>query len=153
MTRYARIDQSGLAVEFIDTDLDIKTLFHPALTWVPAGADVQAGWTYANGVFAAPQRAPFDPADAIPALTAMTDRFQLVVSLMQVDYLAAGDAASATACTAIKAQFDALASDAALTGAASRQAFNTAARAKLRAIAASAPPAVLTRLKRDPNLA
>lgn len=86
-------------------------------------------------------------------ITARTDAAQAVLTLMQTDYLTAGDTVNAIACRDLKAKFDALPADPALTGAASRQAFNTAARAKLRAIAASAPPPVLARLKRDPNLA
>ena len=50
MTRYARIDE-GLVVEIIETDLDITTLYHPALIWVPCDNNVQYGWSWDGQIF------------------------------------------------------------------------------------------------------
>jgi hypothetical protein len=96
---------------------------------------------------------PFNPQDdAIADLTTRTDRMQVIVTVMETDFLAAGDTASAAACVTLKTQLDGLASDATLLAATSRQAFNATARTKLRAFVLNAPAAVRARLLRDPSL-
>lgn len=95
---------------------------------------------------------PWLPA-ATADLTARTDAMQASITTLQTDYLTAGDQVNAAACRDLKAQFNAMASDPTLLAAPTRAAYITAARAKLKAIAATAPPAVVDRLKRDPSLA
>lgn len=152
MTRYARIE-AGVVAELLETAGNIADLFPPNLLWTVASAAVQQGWTFDGTTLSPPVPPPFNPQDdAIPDLTARTDRMQVVVTVMETDYLAAGDTVNAAACVTLKNQLDALASDAALLATNSRQAFNTAARTKLRAIAQSAPAAVRIRLARDPSL-
>lgn len=60
---YARIHE-GHVVEICVpiAGFTIEQCFHPTLVdqMIPCGSDVQAGWTYANGVFTAPP-APEEP--------------------------------------------------------------------------------------------
>lgn len=52
--KYARID-GGVVAEIIQTDGDIKLMFHPSLVWVPCDSvdGIAQGWGYADGVFSA----------------------------------------------------------------------------------------------------
>jgi len=52
MRTYARV-QDGRVVELVATDLDISTMFHPALTWVDAShvTGISEGWTYDGSAF------------------------------------------------------------------------------------------------------
>ncbi|KUE88872.1 hypothetical protein ASL20_09610 [Cupriavidus necator] len=52
MARKARIEH-GHVVELLTAEPFPE--FHPALMWVDASAEVQIGWTYADGCFAAPE--------------------------------------------------------------------------------------------------
>ena len=52
--KYARIDGGGVVLEIFETDGDITQMFHASLVWVPCGAEVAAGWLFADGVFSAP---------------------------------------------------------------------------------------------------
>lgn len=40
--KYARIE-NGVVFEFIETEHDIKELFHPDLVWVPVTPEVEIG--------------------------------------------------------------------------------------------------------------
>lgn len=57
MKTYARID-NGIAVELIETDGDILTMFHPSITWVECDAAVGLGWKYTDGEFSPPVATP-----------------------------------------------------------------------------------------------
>lgn len=45
MAHYARLE-NNVAVEFIDTDDDISTLYPPEMVWMEASVNLQAGWVY-----------------------------------------------------------------------------------------------------------
>jgi hypothetical protein len=71
MNRYARI-QDGFVAELFATDDDIRTLFNPALVWIPIpdGEAVAEGWTHSDGVFAAPPVVPPPPEPTLSELQA-----------------------------------------------------------------------------------
>lgn len=48
--KYARID-SGVVVELLETDLDIRELYHPDMLWVPVTDDVEVGYVSTNGTY------------------------------------------------------------------------------------------------------
>lgn len=53
MTKYARV-QSCVVVETMETDEDIKQLFHPDLVWVECDAGTQVGDLFEGGRFTRP---------------------------------------------------------------------------------------------------
>lgn len=62
MKNYARID-GGVVAEMLSTDGDITTMFHPGLVWVVAPVGVLPGYSYSEGIFAAPVAVVPDLAD------------------------------------------------------------------------------------------
>ena len=53
MPSYARIN-NGVVAETLDTDQDIKAMFHPDLIWVPCGREVLPGWVFDQCEFTLP---------------------------------------------------------------------------------------------------
>jgi hypothetical protein len=85
MNRYARI-QAGFVAELFATDYDITTLFNPALVWVPIpeGETIAEGWSYSDGVFAAPPSVPPPPEPTLSELQAQLQALAArIAALMQ----------------------------------------------------------------------
>lgn len=77
MARYARI-ADGRVAEIINLNgVDPAEAFHPdiAATIVPAGADVEIGWSYEDGAFSAPSASP-PPTKAELVAYAATSRWR-----------------------------------------------------------------------------
>lgn len=56
MKTYARVD-NGSITEILTTDLDIKTLFHPSISWVDITheiSELSVGWHYDGKTFTFP---------------------------------------------------------------------------------------------------
>jgi hypothetical protein len=53
MMRYARLEESKVR-EILETDGDIKKMFHPELIWVPCSSEVREGWVWNGATFTAP---------------------------------------------------------------------------------------------------
>ena len=53
MKKFARID-AGVVVETVETDLDIKDLYHEDLIWVECSSAVEPGYTYDGAAFVGP---------------------------------------------------------------------------------------------------
>lgn len=53
MSKYARID-NGTVTEFIDTENDITTMFHPDMVWVDCPSGINLGDIFVDGVFLPP---------------------------------------------------------------------------------------------------
>lgn len=94
--RYARIED-GCVAEFYSTDVDITTVFHPSLVWVPCeDITVQAGYVY-DGATKTFSPKPVDPA-VEKALRAAAIRTELDdLDLRSVRPLRAKIAGTATA--------------------------------------------------------
>lgn len=94
---------------------------------------------------------PTPPEDFRPEvmarLVAMRDQLSVAATGMQTDYLAAGDSANALICRDIKAQLKVIDSDPTLVAATTRAGFRSALRARLNAIAGSAPADVRDAIK------
>jgi hypothetical protein len=77
---WARIE-NGVVMERIDYDPKL----HPLGQWVECGEEVQDGWTYKRGKFAAPVVVPETPAPEIP------DEFRgLALDLAVIEEIKAG---------------------------------------------------------------
>ena len=82
MTRYARI-ADGAVVEFIETDGDITTMFHPSLIWLACTAAVELGWLFdGDGFVPPPPAAPLSKADLLAY--AADKRFQVETGGIEV---------------------------------------------------------------------
>ena len=57
MTKYVRLDKDKTILEVLETNEDIKEMFHSSIKWdVCTQADVQVGWVYSGGVYAPKQK-------------------------------------------------------------------------------------------------
>lgn len=72
MKKYALL-YMGKAVQLFETDGDIKTMFHPDMTWIECPGDVEEGWLYDGEQFG-PEEGPVVSPNELKAAVA-AERF------------------------------------------------------------------------------
>lgn len=87
MKKYALL-YMGKAVQLFETDGDIKTMFHPDMTWIECPSEVEEGWLY-DGERFAPEGVPVVSLDELKAVVA-SERFEregvgIVVDGVQIE--------------------------------------------------------------------
>jgi len=87
MKKYALL-YMGKAVQLFETDGDIKTMFHPDMTWIECPGEVEEGWLY-DGERFAPEGVPVVSLNELKSAVA-TERFAregvgIVVDGLQIE--------------------------------------------------------------------
>jgi hypothetical protein len=87
MKKYALL-YMGKAVQLFETDGDIKTMFHPDMTWIECPSEVEEGWLYDGKQFA-PEGAPIvsldELKDAVAAERFAREGVGIVVDGLQIE--------------------------------------------------------------------
>lgn len=87
MKKYALL-YMGKAVQLFETDGDIKTMFHPDMTWIECPGEVEEGWLYDGKQFA-PEGAPIvsldELKDAVAAERFAREGVGIVVDGLQIE--------------------------------------------------------------------